>query len=285
MIFNSKIFKDLNNKTENFAVRSTLNNFNSEIEHSALSIKLPINGIENYKINHTDYKLSSKNFLIVNKGEQIECNVNSTKLVDSVCIYLDKALYNSIQNTIYEINTLEEKADENYYDFHSGMHYLHNDDLSLTLKALKQVNNLDLLNEEFYVFFIESLISHQTLYKKALFSINAVNFKTKVELFRRLQKAKAYIYDSYAQNISLDTISKASNLSKYHLLRSYKQLFNVTPHQDLTQRRIEKSKEFLMQNRSIEEVTFLCGFNNRRSFSRTFKKLTGFSPKKGVLLY
>lgn len=280
MIFNSKTFKDLNNNNnKNFVVQSSVNTFDGKVDHSALSIKLPVNGVENYSVNNKNYKLSPKNFLVVDQGEEVECNITSSEVVESICIYLDKTLYNSIKdNMVSDSHFLEDIAQENYYSFHSMPHHLQDDDLSLILKSLIRNDNFDSLNEEFFILFIESLISYQVAHKKALFSIKSLNFNTKVELFKRLQKAKAYIYDEYYQDLSLDLISVVCNLSKYHLLRSYKQVFGVTPHQDLLRKRIEKSRELLMQGISIEEVSFLCGFNNRRSFGRTFKQLTGFSP-------
>ena len=66
-----------------------------------------------------------------------------------------------------------------------------------------------------------------------------------VETYQRLVRARTFIDQCYHLPLDLQQISSEACLSRYHFLRLFRRAFNKTPHQYLTQRRIEKAKELL----------------------------------------
>ncbi|MBS4975020.1 helix-turn-helix transcriptional regulator [Longicatena sp. 210702-DFI.1.36] len=48
----------------------------------------------------------------------------------------------------------------------------------------------------------------------------------------------------------------------------------------LAEYRVEKAKQLLLNNRKIKEVSSLVGFQNQNYFAKTFKKVTGYTPKE-----
>ena len=87
-----------------------------------------------------------------------------------------------------------------------------------------------------------------------------------------------YINQNYDQDLNLDVLSHIRFISKFHLLRLYKRYYGQTPKQYLTEKRIEKAKEFLRSGLSVTETCFAVGFESTSSFSALFKKRTGFTP-------
>jgi AraC-like DNA-binding protein len=112
--------------------------------------------------------------------------------------------------------------------------------------------------------------------------INKLDFKkksTREEVYCRLCRSLEYMEDLYDKNISLDELSKHSNISKYHYIRSFKKLFKTTPYGYLTNLRVLKAKVLLQTTElSISEISFNLGYENHSHFSLNFKKSTGFSP-------
>src|SRR5262245_4261133 len=99
------------------------------------------------------------------------------------------------------------------------------------------------------------------------------------DTFRRLDRARAFIDDSYHLPIDLDQISKEACLSRYHFLRLFRKAFNKTPHQYLTQRLIERAKELLTSSKlTVTDVCFEVGFESLGSFSSLFHKYVGHPP-------
>lgn len=89
-----------------------------------------------------------------------------------------------------------------------------------------------------------------------------------------------YIDKHYNEKLDLDELSRVLFVSKFHMLRLFKRYYGMTPRQYLIDKRIEKSKEFLVQGMSVTEVCFAIGFESVGSFSSLFKVRIGKSPSK-----
>lgn len=99
------------------------------------------------------------------------------------------------------------------------------------------------------------------------------------DIFRRLMRAREFIDQCYHQPLDLEQISGEACLSRYHFLRLFRRAFNKTPHQYLTQRRIEKAKELLSSSGlTVTDVCFEVGFESLGSFSSLFHKHVGHPP-------
>jgi AraC-like DNA-binding protein len=94
-----------------------------------------------------------------------------------------------------------------------------------------------------------------------------------------LQRARAYIDDCYHLPLDLSQISSQAGYSRYHFIRLFSQTFDITPHQYLTRRRIEKAKDLLRSGElSVTEVCFAVGFQSPGSFSSLFHRSVGYPP-------
>jgi AraC-like DNA-binding protein len=99
------------------------------------------------------------------------------------------------------------------------------------------------------------------------------------DTYRRLMRAREFIDECYHQPLDLEQISGEACLSRYHFLRLFRRAFNKTPHQYLTQRRIEKAKELLSSSGlTVTDVCFEVGFESLGSFSSLFHKHVGHPP-------
>jgi len=99
------------------------------------------------------------------------------------------------------------------------------------------------------------------------------------DTYRRLMRAREFIDECYRQPLDLQQISGEACLSRYHFLRLFRRAFNKTPHQYLTQRRIEKAKELLSSSGlTVTDVCFEVGFESLGSFSSLFHKHVGHPP-------
>ena len=100
-----------------------------------------------------------------------------------------------------------------------------------------------------------------------------------LETIKRLGRAREFIDDCYDHPLSLDQISEKACFSRYHFLRLFRQAFNKTPHQYLTERRIERAKELLTsEDLRVTDVCFEVGFQSLGSFSSLFQKYVGHAP-------
>lgn len=90
--------------------------------------------------------------------------------------------------------------------------------------------------------------------------------------------AKAYIHAHLDRDISLDEISQAAHLSKYHFLRLFRQHYGLTPHQYVINCRINAARTALTKGTSLSEVALRYGFADLSHFNRRFKRIYGMTP-------
>lgn len=84
-------------------------------------------------------------------------------------------------------------------------------------------------------------------------------------------------YENPAFNIK--KISQMMHLSHPWLCSIFKKRMNMTMQQMLINLRLSKAKDMLINtDYSVNNIAFVCGFNNALYFSNTFKKAYGLSP-------
>ena len=98
------------------------------------------------------------------------------------------------------------------------------------------------------------------------------------DIYQRIASAKMYIDEKYDERIDLEEISQQAYLSRFHFHRLFTKIYRRTPHQYLTQKRLDKAKNLLAENKRVTEVCNEVGFESIGSFSVLFKKEIGFAP-------
>jgi AraC-like DNA-binding protein len=92
-------------------------------------------------------------------------------------------------------------------------------------------------------------------------------------------KARKFIKEHSADELSLSKVGKAANISRNHLSEKFKQVTGINFVDYVARTRFEKARDLLLNsNRRISEIAFAVGFQSLSQFNRVFKKLTGKSP-------
>jgi len=112
--------------------------------------------------------------------------------------------------------------------------------------------------------------------------IKTVNTETFPASFEnsRISDVLEYIEEHLTDKLSLDRLSEKFFINKYYLCHSFKSETGVTIKEFINTRRISKAKDLLSQGYNITDLCYQCGFGDYSSFYKTFKKMTGKSPKE-----
>lgn len=96
-----------------------------------------------------------------------------------------------------------------------------------------------------------------------------------------VSRVKAFISENYANDISLDDVSRMVDISPYYFSKLFKQEAGETYIEYLTRTRIRNARVLLDDQRySIKEVCVMCGYSDPNYFSRIFKKYEGMTPSE-----
>jgi len=95
----------------------------------------------------------------------------------------------------------------------------------------------------------------------------------------KINKVVEYIKENYQKECTLEELSEVAGISRFYLIRIFKDYLGKTPYEYLMDIRIENAKLLLTRgNISITDICHDCGFNNMSHFIRTFKKKVGTTP-------
>jgi len=129
---------------------------------------------------------------------------------------------------------------------------------------LKEKNNNILLHSKILAFIHLVIIDAQT---KVVMDSSIIS------------AAKSYIKDNYHKKITLSDIAASVNLSETYFHTIFTEAVGQTPHNYLTNYRIEQAKKYLWDSRiNMNDIAEKCGFCSQQHFSKTFKKETGMTP-------
>ena len=82
-------------------------------------------------------------------------------------------------------------------------------------------------------------------------------------------------------DLSVDMIASEVGISRVHLHRKMKELTGQTPHDFIRNLRLKQAANLLASgNMNVTEVVYACGFGNAPSFSTTFKRFYGMTPRE-----
>jgi len=97
---------------------------------------------------------------------------------------------------------------------------------------------------------------------------------------RRLKQTLAYIEDHLSEDLSLAHIASVSGVSASHFKTLFRQSAGVPLHQYVVQRRVERAKDLLMQDKlSIAEIALATGFSHQSHLARHMRRSVGLSPR------
>ncbi|WP_099467683.1 AraC family ligand binding domain-containing protein [Konateibacter massiliensis] len=210
-----------------------------------------------------DYTIEAGDLLLFNPLDNHACRQIDNKALDWRSININEDIMRETVKQIKGIDYLPK--------FTTTVAY-HSEALLLLRELHKLImeQRKDFEKEEIFFFLIEQLISEYTEPAKENLS----------EVSAEIQKSCTYMENHYAEFITLDDLSKLSNLNKYTLLRNFTKQRGVTPYQYLEAIRIGEAKKLLEKGIDPLEAAMQTGFVDQSHFTKFFKKLIGLTPKQ-----
>jgi len=96
-----------------------------------------------------------------------------------------------------------------------------------------------------------------------------------------MRRVREYVEVHLAESIDLSMLAGVAGLSVHHFARQFKQSAGVTPHVYLTQKRVERAQEMLIQtDLPLAEIAFAVGFFDQGHLARHFRHLLGKTPRE-----
>ena len=96
-----------------------------------------------------------------------------------------------------------------------------------------------------------------------------------------IQETLVYITDHLTENLSLVRVAHAVGISQSHLSHIFSQRLHQNFRTIINGMRIERACSMLQDpNNSVKDVMFACGYENSRTFHRSFLSQVGMTPSE-----
>lgn len=257
-----------------------------------LSIKCCFGGQEIYETEGTRLTVEETSYLVLNQGQCYTSAMESLipwqgkETAESFCVWFRPGFAEQVRHslTLPDARLLDDALPDTIppTDFFDRL-YPHDELVSPTLfrirrAVLKGSATQDWMEEQFHLLMEALLQMHLNVYREAE-RLPAMRQSTRLELYRRLHRARDYMTSHWDLRVSLSEVANAACLSPHHFLRQFAHLFGETPHQYHRRTRLERARTLLLTTESpVVEICIALGFESLGSFSGLFRRHFGLAP-------
>ncbi|HVU55935.1 MAG TPA: AraC family transcriptional regulator [Puia sp.] len=239
-------------------------------EHRAgLGIFVVLSGNGQCRLNQQDEKVGHAEWLLIDRGSLLSLHLSRTG-TRPVLLFFDTQMVERLMGE--ESFAPLERVHSGEINFHMQLEALAAPGNScssfVTLKADSVVRNI-----------LEELIRQARQASMLAGRLEVAKGSTRIALFKRLSAARDWMLQHYHEPIILEDMAEVAMLHRQHFLRMFRQCYRLTPHQYLTETRLLRARQLLLQTEdSVLQVCQQTGFESPSSFSGLFSRRFGLSP-------
>lgn len=106
-------------------------------------------------------------------------------------------------------------------------------------------------------------------------------FASKLQVFLRLQRVRRFMNAYCERELDNETLARVANYSPCHFLRTFREVYQETPHAYLVRQRLRRADQLLRWgDLAVGEVALASGFENRSAFSRRYHQQFGVTASQ-----
>jgi AraC-like DNA-binding protein len=98
--------------------------------------------------------------------------------------------------------------------------------------------------------------------------------------YEKMLCARNYLLDNFRRDVTSEELSDACDLSPFHMIRSFRRQFGITPRQFLISHRISMAKRQIRSGSSVAAAAYSTGFADQSHLNRYFKKFMNYNPRQ-----
>lgn len=243
--------------------------------HDFDKITIFIKGSVTYTIEGKSYELRPYDIVLVRHGDIHRLTVDNSKVYERIIVYISPNFMNAYKTDSYDLSCCFQKAlqeESNVLRISS----LEKSSLFRSITRLEQSFADDGYAADLYrqVLFLEFMVHlNRAARKNRLEFIDTDNCNAKIVDILR------YINDHLTGDLGIDTLAGKFYISKYYMMRRFKQETGYTLGQYISQKRLLFAKELISSGVPASQVCFDCGFRDYSTFSRAYRKAFGKSVR------
>ena len=230
-----------------------------------LSIKCRFGGASRYTTSAGDYLVDDYGCLLLNSGRTYAFRTPVVRPTYSFNVFYPRDWIASVLGSEEPLH-----VHETYYRYSAGF--------ASTVVELMRGYQDGADVEETSIELLGHILATQQRYARQADSLHCIRRSTRLRLAARLHRARDRIYAGFQADLTLDDVARDSALSKFCLVRYYRELFGLTPMRDRTRKRMEIAQTLLRTDLDVPDIADRVGYRNNAAFITAFRRSTGTTP-------
>ncbi len=238
--------------------------------HTFHKIIILLAGRVGYSIEGNHYDLSPGDFVLVGQGNIHRPEVEKDTFYERMILYISPRCLDRYKSDSCDLSTCFRNAQENFqYVYHSGP----TDQIKPLLQTLEQALHQDEFGAELLsqAVFLQLMIEfNRTAARNA--HISAASGDSKIVAILQ------YLSLHLTEPLSIDDLAARFYISKYHMMRRFKDETGYTIHNYVTEKRLLLARQLLQSGKLVSDVCYLAGYQDYSTFSRAYRKRFSVPP-------
>lgn len=247
--------------------------------HDFDKITIFIKGKVSYMIEGKSYELKPYDIVLVRHNDMHQLSVDNKEIYERIIVYISPNFMNAYKTDSYDLNFCFQKAKEEQSNV-LRIPSLEKSSLFRSIVRLEKSFADEGYATELYrqVLFLEFMVHlNRAALKNHLEFIDTENNHSKVS------EILQYINDHLTDELSIDRIADNFFVSKYYMMRQFKQETGYTMGNYISRKRLLLAKELILSGIPSTQACFDCGYKDYSTFSRAYKRFFSESPRDTLL--
>lgn len=237
--------------------------------HDFHKIIVFISGKVTYHIEGKAYHLKPRDILLVSQGAIHKPEIDPSVPYERYIFWIRDDL------SCQELNTCFQKANDRSFNLVRA-----DSALQERLKDLLPEIEQTLQNKHF-----GDTVLRNALFTQFMIYINRIFLRTSSSPDKKtyssdtqVEQLLKYINRNLSENLSIDQLANRFFLSKYHMMRKFKNETGYTIHNYITSKRLLMARSLISQGMPVMKAALASGFRDYTTFVRAYKKQFGKAP-------
>lgn len=243
--------------------------------HDFYKIIYFVDGNVSYKIEGKTYRLKPHDFVLVDYNAIHKPEIENSVPYERYIIYLAEEFMNHENKRGERLKCCFEMAGQR------GNHVIHFSpgsyetllDCLMRIEKEEQGEHDFLRDKLLEAAFLEFMV----LFNRACLA-QPKAFITTAVYHEKIVDVISYIQAHLTENISIDLLADTFYISRYYLMRQFKEATGYSIHQYINEKRILEAKRRILTGVPASKVCYDCGYSDYSTFARRFKEIVGVAP-------
>jgi AraC family transcriptional regulator len=250
-----------------------------------LSLNFNLDDNQPYFVGNKHYTVSPTKYLLINQGQSFSTLANGQRDSRMVTIAfkvgLAEQLYHDLSHTQDKLLANPVADETRTLTFFEQTHLV-DDYLNARVPGLLSLSEDAQLENSILQEKLDELLTHiisvQLRIGRDVEAIDKLKPSTRMEIYKRLHTGFEYMHDNYDRKLTIDAIARHACLSSFNFKRLFRDFYKQTPHQLISNLRMNKAADQLKAGVPVKDVCRNVGYEDVSSFIRLFKRTMGVTP-------